>query len=350
MIIWQYGGFQVIRCPFRRSPVGTLEAHSYLTGQDVHLITLELGSVFISIELSDQSPPLGLLAQPNQLYLIAVSLCQACVEDSGRGGFATLDMIHAVDWAIDSTSQWRTRPPIAMAFLTIMVSGPTGRLYKPGSYDPEIAVAIGATIRKFDASRDGSQPAPSVVRKLEYWEYRSEQMQRGGTDETWWAISPPLDASMNYECDERLGSPASVDCADVEWNQLSPSSDILNIRPGVLFLHSKTCFLAISAAIFLTVTWKQIRVGVAALLNLCNNNPLQAPQGGRAYFQTRPISISGKYKRQAKNVSGLNALPPHLNITIFEQSESWTNPNEELNTCTWKAVSSGKPVTSCNST
>ena len=313
-------------------------------------MTLILGSVFISIELSDQSPTVRFLAHPNQLYLIAVNLCQECAADSGRGGFATLDIVHAIDWAMDSTFQWRRRPPIEASFLTVMVSGPTGRLYQPGNYDPAVAVAIGTTIGRSNAPREGSQLAPSVVRQVEYWTYRSEQMQRGGTDETWWAISPPLDASMNYECDDGLGSPASVDCADVEWNQLSPSPDILSVGPGVLFLHSKSCFLAISAAISLTVTWKQIRAGVAALLNLCINDPLQVSRGGRAYFQSQQIPVSGKHKRQAKIVSGLNALPPHLNITIFEQSESWTNPNEELNTCTWKAVLSGRPVTSCNST
>ena len=282
-----------------------------------------------------------------------VSLCASCVRNSGQGGFATLNLMNAVDWAVDNSPpyQWRTIPPVEAIFLTITVSGPTERFFTSGAYDPEIPAIIARSIRMWNAPREGTQPAQSALRRVEFWEGRAEYMHRGGT-EAWWAIQPPLDANMEYQCDKRLGTPVAVDCAQIEWSQLNSSIDTLNIGPGVLFLHSKTCFLAISAAIPLVITWAQIRVAVSSLMNLCIEGGVA--QGGRAYYQ-QPSQISGrnsKYKRQAGNISGLsglNALPPHLNVTIFEQSEPWNNPINELTTCTWKAVLSGKSVISCNS-
>ena len=293
-----------------------------------------------------------MLAVPNILYIIAVALCYKCVQSSGRGGFATQDFIYAVDWATEHGPpfEWRQIPPIGAEFLTITISGPTGKLFTPGNTDPAIPAVIAKTVLTWNKPKDGSGLPEHELERAEFWKGRCEEMQRGGK-ETWWAVQPPLEASsMSYQCDGLLGSPASVDCAQIEWNQLGLLSDMLNIESGVLFLHHNACFLAISAAVPLVITWNQIRVAMSALMNLCIE--VGTPQGGRAYFKPQQNLISGrkeKHKRQSQKISGLNALPPNLNITIFEQLETWTNPTSELNTCTWKAISSGRTIESCNS-
>ena len=156
---------------------------------------------------------------------------------------------------------------------------------------------------------------------------------------------------MSYQCDAGLRSPATVDCAYIEWNQLTPASDTLTVGPkaGVRFLHSNTCYLAISSIIPLALTWNQVRTAVSALMSICIQNPFQAAHGGRAYYShpSHQIGKRGK-KRRSSEVTGLNALPPHVNITIFEQTEPWTNPAVELRTCAWQAVSKGHPITFCN--
>ena len=71
---------------------------------------------------------------------------------------------------------------------------------------------------------------------------KAEEMQRG-SDETWWGPGPDMDAvqEMTYECDQYLGSPAVLDCAQLQYQDLGPSSATVNIVPGApkLFLSSK---------------------------------------------------------------------------------------------------------------
>ena len=113
-----------------------------------------------------------------------------------------------------------------------------------------------------------------------------------------------------------------------------------------------TCYLALSAAISIILSWEQIRAAVGSLIGICIQNPIQTARGGRAYYQASPHPISGRStthrKRRNIHATGLDALPPGLNLTIFEQREAWTSPLDELKTCTWKAVSDGSPVSACS--
>ena len=344
------GVLKVIHCLIRNTQAGFQIGSCLWSILESLPDDLDIGNVFITVEMSGQSHVLGMMAVPDLLYLIALSICQRCVQSSSLGGFATKDLIYAVDWAVDNGPpfQWRQIPPVGAAFFTITISGPTGKLFNPGNTDPAIAAMIAKTVQSWNTPKDGSPLPESDAIRASYWDDRSEQMQRGGT-ETWWAAQPPLKSSMSYQCDDRLGSPASIDCAQIDWPR-SPS-DMLNIEQGVSFLYFNTCFLAIFATAPLVITWEQIQVAVSTLIDICVQFPFQAPQGGRAYFQSQQNQTNGqeqKHKRQSKTISGLNALPPHVNITLFEQLEPWTNPASEVNTCTWKAISSGRSMTSCN--
>ena len=181
-----------------------------------------------------------------------------------------------------------------------------------------------------------------------YWTLMSFSMTRGSHRPWWGGHSPAPQDEMTYECDDLLGNPSVADCSRIEWNQIGPATDTIAVGPGVTFLHSNSCYLAISATISLVLAWEQVRAALATLMNVCIQHPYQPPQGGRAYFGAQRKRVSGHKSRRRSSPTGLNALPPHANITIFQQSEAWTNPADELRTCTWKAVLGGRSVKSCN--
>ena len=174
-------------------------------------------------------------------------------------------------------------------------------------------------------------------------------MSHGGDTPWWGTSSDPASEKMTYECDEGLGRPKEADCTHIEWDLLGPASDSLMVGPGVTtFLHQSSCFLAISASIQMVLTWQQVRTAVNTLMNVCVAHPYQTPRGGRAFFG-RPPAISRRVGiGRRETPTGLNALPPHANITIFKQTEAWTSVEDESKSCTWKAVTSGKSVSTCD--
>ena len=186
--------------------------------------------------------------------------------------------------------------------------------------------------------------------------YRSIAQEGYLTDTTWWnvAISPTqqsaLEASnkMTYECDAGLGSPSTVDCTKLEWSELGVGSDTVKVAPGVVtFLHQGTCNLAITATTALVLTWEQIRAAVSTLLSICVDNPYDSSQGGRAFYGAPPMTASNRRIRK-RQISGLDALPPGANMTVFEQTEPWTSPEAELQSCTWKAISKRLSIKTCS--
>ena len=182
--------------------------------------------------------------------------------------------------------------------------------------------------------------------------YRTEtaaSMQRGSS-KTWFPAASMAAMQtayeMAYECDGSLGNPSETDCSQLEWSQLGPPSDTVSVGPGnATFVHSNSCYLAVSASTDIVLSWQQIRAAVEALLVICVMHPLSSPQGGRAYYKTQPKMLEGR--RRKRDVTGLDALPPHANITVFEQLQPWTNLNDELKSCTWHAASSRIPVSTC---
>lgn len=285
---------------------------------------------------------------------IGLGLNDHCVSLAGLGGYGTAGFANTRDWLLgpDSPPQaWAAPPPVSASFFTVTLSGPTDQYYAPGNTDPEVPIALSEYMARYSRAENDLQLLPHVRDRIFYWDAQSIGMRRG-SGQPWWSPQNAVASNeMSYQCDAGLGSPATVDCAHIEWDQLIPLSDTLTVGPraGVTFLHSNTCYLAISSTIPLTLTWNQVRAAVSALMSICIHNPFQASHGGRAYY-SHPSHQIGKRGRQRRNseVTGLNALPPHANITIFEQSQPWTDPAGELRTCAWQAVLKGHPVTPCN--
>ena len=273
---------------------------------------------------------------------------------TGRGGFATSGIMNTVHWAAINAPPmaWSSLPPLSAAFLTVTVSD-SRRHFAPGNTDPQIPMSFARTTQR---AREGEAgPVSDILNQIiqieEYWTRIGEGMQRGSSKTWWQLISPPPQAEMTYQCDANLGSPPTVDCTQIEWSQLGSPSDTLSIGRGVTFFHSNTCYLAISTTVAMVVSWNQIRTAVATLVNMCIQNPYQPAQGGTAYYSPQPVQAGGRNKKKMRrdsDITGLNALPSGLKLFMFEQSEAWTNPTEELNTCAWQAVLKGRSLTACN--
>ena len=295
-------------------------------------------------------PPI-LRMVPKKIRDTAAAVLHNCIQDRGQGGFAT----YGIQELVDQVFPLATRRagdlgslPIETTFITITISTPGRKLTAPGNFDPGIPESIAQKFTtKYTEARPNSGAELLWGTSVKTWNMRAEGMTRGGKT-PWWQPASDASDEMTYECDAGLGSPPSIDCSKIEWSQMGPASDTVSVGPGqVTFLHSNTCYLAISASVALLVTWEQIRAAVSALMSVCVQHPFGPPQGGRAYYgpQPPPRQVSGR--KVKRGPTGLNALPPHANITVFQQNEAWTNPEAELNTCTWKAVSKGSPVTTC---
>ncbi|MCJ1223606.1 hypothetical protein MMC12_000249 [Toensbergia leucococca] len=296
---------------------------------------------------------------PDDIRNRATRLAGNCVgEFDGIGGFEVLDLAHLVSWAVTvppPIPPWHNPPPVGATFATITISGPSNKMFSPGNTDPAIAFAVADALATIYGENDIDLHSQRLLLDKEhYWRTVGEQMDRGGTTPWWQAAVPQASAETVYECDASLGSPSLADCSQIEWSQLGPFgkvSDSIQIEPGApTFLHSNTCYLAISATAPLVLTWQQIRAAVATLMGICLENPYQSSQGGRAYFGSQlqqPNGRKAKAKRQNGGLLGLNALPPNANITIFRQLEPWTNPINEIETCAWQAVKIGASVMGC---
>lgn len=243
---------------------------------------------------------------------------------------------------------------ITLAIKTTFLANPS-----PGDYDPSIPVTV-AVLEQQQAAKEapGSSVQSAHQKASTLWMLTGMAMKRGGS-RPWWSRGsvPVAPGEMSYDCDGNLGGPATADCTQMELSQLgsTSSSDTLTLVPGaVQFFHSNACYLAISASIALTLTWEQIRTAVTALMAVCVNRQFLAAQGGRAYYAPPPPKtvLPGRGSRiRSRGLDSqptvLDALPPHANVTIFQQTEAWTDPRGEMSTCTWKAVSDGSSVMKC---
>ena len=278
------------------------------------------------------------------------------------GGFSTHNLGLLFGYLLTNEPSPENPIPGDTAFVTLTVSGPEGKSTEPGNTDPAILAYLADL---FDA-----QAEESPIDDLKRWKdtlwaqyFRSASLASLGTHHSW--VLPDSSQigigiaanEMSYECDASLGAPLVNDCSGIEWgNELGPDSDTISVGPAqTTFLHRNSCYVAISASIALVLTWAQVRVALSALITTCVQNPFNVhSQGGRAFHMTPIAGHSNgrkkgekKKKRDGSNLSGLNALPPHANLTVFQQNESWTSAVGELNTCTWNRVVKGLPVSKC---
>ena len=196
-------------------------------------------------------------------------------------------------------------------FFTLTISSQPGQL-QPGIYDPSVAKAIADYNVNLNRNKN-THNSPAALRSqqnIQKWNDQATRMGRGETVPFWETNPLTEDDEMNYECDANLGNPLEVDCTQIEWNQLTPPSDTLQVGPGeVIFLNSNSCVLAISSAVSLVLRWGQIRAAVAALMNVCIQTPYGVSQGGRAYY--RPKSVSGR-RNKRESTTGMYNFPVML--------------------------------------
>ena len=67
---------------------------------------------------------------------------------------------------------------------------------------------------------------------------KSQAIAMGSTGGPWWS-APIAPDDMNYECDTGLGVPREVDCAKLQYTQLTGATDAISLGPGASkVLHS----------------------------------------------------------------------------------------------------------------
>ena len=191
---------------------------------------------------------------------------------------------------------------------------------------------------------------------------RAASMVPGGT-ETWFRPDPRPNNKMDYDCDPKLGSPLAIDCSQLVQ---TPVQDMM-VRPGdTAFIVLKTCSVAISVATVATdaisITWPQIRAALDLLINGCVGLSSGTAYGGRAHGGLSLHFNSGhlKDKRNSSDSSAkstadrpigqsidLGALPPNVNVTVFEQTAAFTTYAAERRSCPWRAIQNGDDVKHC---
>ena len=69
----------------------------------------------------------------------------------------------------------------------------------------------------------------------------SQKMRPGGNT-PWWQQVPDAAEKMSYECDAKLGAPAAVDCARMEYGELGLDDDTFSVTAGLAkVLQSGQC-------------------------------------------------------------------------------------------------------------
>ena len=199
----------------------------------------------------------------------------------------------------------------------------------PGVRDPAVA---GVFYKAVQGAQEGGSSISKLLRILgANW----ERMTRGGPT-AWYrglTTKAPIEtdeAQMAYLCDAKLGKPAQVDCSNLQYSELRPPSDTVTVGVDMpKTLRSGTCNVAISAdQKFIVLTWAQIIAALGTLIEICVDNPLGSSQGGIAVAGTQqslldlrpPPSGIKKMKKirrfRGRDVSGLNALPRGVNVTV----------------------------------
>ena len=85
---------------------------------------------------------------------------------------------------------------------------------------------------------------------VQLWNAKAVCMNRGGTSTPWWYFEGSQTPNqMTYECDTGLGSPTPLDCTDIEWNQLRPASETLEVGPNNVTFLTRSEYYAVLDAV-----------------------------------------------------------------------------------------------------
>ena len=232
----------------------------------------------------------------------------------------------------------------------------------PGRYDPTTGGAIFTSLYETLLNTPFTSPlwnslSSAAERLNHYWARMGRAYDYdNGYGNPWYGMQGQASLSKdttNYECDAKLGNPQRVDCSQLQYSQLSHTSDGVALEPGTTkFLHSETCNVGISVSEATTITWKQVKSAVNELIEACVNNPLRQGVGGRASYghpALFDIGIVGKRKRDS---TSMDALPSGVNITLFQQLEIFPvfpTDSEEIESCTWQKTLHEQDVRPCRS-
>ncbi|MCJ1239890.1 hypothetical protein MMC14_007888 [Varicellaria rhodocarpa] len=313
-------------------------------------------STFTSASTSGNPP--GLIVTPDLFRAAASWLISQCVVSVSYGGYATVSLQSIIDWvANDSTTSQQLQDwavPLNAIFYTVTITGSVRAL--PGEYDPEMAEPIADGVRrKGNVARATmimnykGMLRRSVDSAFTWWETfrRRGQPQQNQRPQQQHVMTTTSPLPMVYSCDVNLGAPSAADCIQLASSGLGAPSDTVTIGPdsGTKFLSRNTCNVWITAEKATVLTWAQVRAGLSVLVDNCVLHPSTGVKGGRAYTPLFTSVVSGRKKgRRGSASSGDDALPPGVNLTLFDQDfEAAKDPGRELESCTWlQAVGNGR--------
>ena len=231
----------------------------------------------------------------------------------------TLGLGNTIRWLADpSTSNQTIRNgpvPAEASFFTVLIDNNWfGGFFDVPNDDPAVAEALG------DGVRDRGN-----VERGNVLTHGSQFMERErGERRSWWSFfgaggsDDDQSSDMVYTCDAELGTPKAVDCSQLAYSRLGPPSDTVTVGPSSSKpLSLGTCNALVTAVKTITLTWAQISAGLNTLIDSCVIHPLLGARGGIASYGKSMIS---KEKRVTTAVSGLNALPPGVKITLCDTS------------------------------
>ena len=279
--------------------------------------------------------------------------------------------------AIPTNESYRVATDIR--FITVSIANPKSGLRSPGDYSAAVPQRLFGSLRSLaDTTQNSDAKAYYQSLANQLWRRAIEMGHQKDPYFTWWQPEPSSRVvsqspnEMTYECDAKLGSPALVDCSQLEWQGLGFPSDTVTVSPSTpkSYLSSMSdksnkrpqrlierflgsCGVNISATTPVVLLASQIKAAFAALLSTCIENPIRSSQGGRAYYglyagpsiSMQDIFKTKHPKRTANpGVSGLKALPPHVNMTIFAHDVSKDAACEE------QAARQRQPVSACKTT
>ena len=258
---------------------------------------------------------------PDAFRKSAAWVIEACVAQSTLGGFATISLQNMIDWIANDSTPWNLidtgRWPLPASFFTVTVDVNGQDRYEVEYDDPAIAWELSDGVRQ-----KGNHGRADGL------EFSAEGMMRNrfpGVGISWWHSfesetgSAGEESEMVYTCDTGLGAPHPTDCSQLAYSGLAPPSDTVTVGPGVTkVLSFKTCHAAVSATHPTTLTWAQISAGLNTLIDTCVTHPWLRSRGGTAFHGATSTPRTRK-RASAAVVSGLDALPPGVNITVSGQ-------------------------------
>ena len=251
---------------------------------------------------------------PDAFRTMASWLISTCVVQSAWGGFGTISLGNMINWIADNSTpldQVGNGPwPAFVSYFTVTVDkDDTPEAFDSGFYDPITGAELGFGLRQ-KGNLERANELDSTACK----------MQRSFEGMAWWLPfknekGPEIgENEMAYTCETDLGAPNAVDCTQLAFSGLGPPSDTVTVGPeAAKVLSLKTCHAAITAIHTIVLTWSQISAALNTLLDVCVTHPWLASRGGRAFNQN---SRTSKLAKRTSAFTGLDALPPGVNITV----------------------------------